>query len=107
MGYHWDPGCVVILLGLTAWYSQRVYTSMMTKARTLHSISDSSYMLGYIDYYWCFNYVDIEKEWTRDIKRDVGIMTRTISDVGKRGNDSEKIIELTWDFFGHGRFLWP
>ena len=58
-------------------------------------ISDSSYMLGYIDYYWCFNYVDIEKEWTRDIKRDVGIMTRTISDVGKRGNDSEKIIELT------------
>jgi hypothetical protein len=36
-------------------------------------ISDTSYVLGYIDYYYCFNYVDIEKEWLRDISKDVGL----------------------------------
>lgn len=36
-------------------------------------ISDTSYVLGYIDFYYCFNYVDIEKEWLRDISNDVGL----------------------------------
>lgn len=36
-------------------------------------ISDTSYVLGYVDYYYCFNYVDIEKEWLRDISHDVGL----------------------------------
>jgi predicted chitinase len=36
-------------------------------------ISDAAFVGGYIDYYYCFNYVDIEKEWTRDISGDIGI----------------------------------
>jgi hypothetical protein len=38
-------------------------------------ISDTSFMSGYIDYYYCFNYVDVEKEMKRDISKDVGIET--------------------------------
>ena len=42
-------------------------------------IDDESYMGGYIDYYYCFNYVDIEKEMKRDISKDVGIDTGGMS----------------------------
>jgi hypothetical protein len=45
-----------------------------------HSYTDDeSYTGGYIDYYYCFNYVDIEKEMKRDISSDVGIDTSGIS----------------------------
>lgn len=37
--------------------------------------SESSFMAGYIDYYYCFNYVDIQKEFTRDNSKDVCINT--------------------------------
>ena len=42
-------------------------------------ISDTSYVLGYIDYYYCFNYVDIEKEWQRDISNDVGLASTGVN----------------------------
>ena len=42
-------------------------------------IDDEAYMGGYIDYYYCFNYVDIEKEMKRDISKDIGIDTAGIS----------------------------
>ena len=42
-------------------------------------IDDESYMAGYIDYYYCFNYVDVEKEMKRDISKDVGIDTAGVS----------------------------
>jgi len=42
-------------------------------------ISDNSFVLGYIDFYYCFNYVDIEKEWIRDISNDVSISSRGLS----------------------------
>jgi hypothetical protein len=42
-------------------------------------ISDTSYVLGYIDFYYCFNYVDIEKEWLRDISNDVGLASTGIN----------------------------
>ena len=42
-------------------------------------IDDEAYMVGYIDYYYCFNYVDVEKEMNRDISMDVGIDTAGIS----------------------------
>jgi len=38
-------------------------------------ISDKSFMAGYIDFYYCFNYVDLEKESTRDNSKDVGVET--------------------------------
>lgn len=41
--------------------------------------SDSSFIVGYIDYYYNFNYVDIEREFSRDIKNDVGIDTGGLS----------------------------
>jgi hypothetical protein len=42
-------------------------------------IDDEAYMVGYIDYYYCFNYVDVEKEMKRDISKDVGIDTSGMS----------------------------
>ena len=50
-------------------------------------ISDTSYVLGYIDYYYCFNYVDIEKEWIRDISNDVGLASSGINHLNE---DSQK-----------------
>jgi hypothetical protein len=42
-------------------------------------ISDNSFILGYYDYYWCYNCIDIEKEWNRDIKNDLGLNTQGLS----------------------------
>lgn len=38
-------------------------------------VSEKSFMWGYIDYYYCFNYIDIEKELGRDITEDIGMET--------------------------------
>ena len=54
-------------------------------------ISDESFMAGYIDYYYCFNYVDVEKEMKRDISNDIVIDTGGFDDTGK---DDEKISKL-------------
>ena len=42
-------------------------------------ISDESFMAGYIDYYYSFNYVDIEKEMKRDISKDICLETGGVS----------------------------
>ena len=57
-------------------------------------ISDSSFMLGYIDHYWCFNYVDIEKEWNRDISGDVGINSQGMSQISESNSESIKILPM-------------
>lgn len=57
-------------------------------------ISDESFVLGYIDYYWCFNYVDIEKEWKRDISNDVGLLSTGFSSVDE---DTIQKLSLTND----------
>lgn len=46
-------------------------------------ISDTSYILGYIDFYYCFNYVDIEKEWLRDISSDVGLSSTGMNNLNE------------------------
>lgn len=57
---------------------------------TQHSyISDDSFLKSYIDFYWCLNYVDIEKEWKRDTSSDVGLNTQGISSIEK-----EKIVPM-------------
>lgn len=56
-------------------------------------ISDNSFVLGYIDFYYCFNYVDIEKEWTRDIKNDVSIESRGLSQFTD-AEEEDKIVPL-------------
>jgi len=54
-------------------------------------ISDTSYMSGYIDYYYCFNYVDVEKEMTRDNTSDVGVETGD----GIKVDSDEKLFRLS------------
>jgi hypothetical protein len=53
-------------------------------------ISDESYLIGYIDYYYCFNYLDIEKELNRDISNDVNIDTSSANKA-----DSDNVKETT------------
>lgn len=55
-------------------------------------ISDTSFMAGYIDYYYCFNYVDVEKEMNRDISKDSGIDTGGFQ---SSKTDADKIVPLT------------
>ena len=57
-------------------------------------ISDESFMVGYIDYYYCFNYVDIEKEMKRDITNDVGIDTSVLAKHSSI-NDEARISRLS------------
>lgn len=57
-------------------------------------ISDESFMAGYIDYYYCFNYVDIEKEMNRDNSKDVGIDTSGVSQQSKP-DETQRIMPLT------------
>ena len=56
-------------------------------------ISDKSFMLGYIDYYYCFNYVDIEKEQSRDIGGDI-IIDTSGSSQASNAQDQDRIIPL-------------
>jgi len=43
-------------------------------------VSEKSFMRGFIDYYYCLNFVDVEKEMNRDIKNDVCVDTPIQSD---------------------------
>ena len=58
-------------------------------------ISEESFMAGYIDFYYCFNYVDIEKEMKRDITKDVGIDTGGIDKPSEKDVDKIKSLKLT------------
>lgn len=55
-------------------------------------ISDDSFMIGYIDYYYSFNYVDIEKEWRRDISDDVALVSQGL--MSKSGSQPDRIIRM-------------
>lgn len=61
-------------------------------------ISDEAFTGGYIDYYYCFNYVDIEKEMNRDASSDVGIDTSGLSEQSVK-DETERIssLKLTTD----------
>ena len=56
-------------------------------------ITDETFMAGYIDYYYCFNYVDVEKEMNRDASKDIGINTSSISEQSKK-DESERLLNL-------------
>ena len=55
-------------------------------------ISDKSFMVGFIDYYYCFNYVDVDKELKRSNANDKYIDTSSFDDGGVK--DTEKIQQL-------------
>jgi hypothetical protein len=64
----------------------------------MHSyINDQAFMMGYIDFYYCLNFVDIEKEWQRDNNTDVGIDNSTIGMVATSNEENRlsKIILTT------------
>jgi len=54
-------------------------------------LSEESFMAGYIDYYYCFNYVDVEKEMQRDVSDDMSIETGGFDTENK---EPEKISSL-------------
>jgi hypothetical protein len=54
--------------------------------------SEKSYMCGFIDYYYCFNFVDVEKEWNRDNSKDMCIYSSGLDD--GRADDTEKLSRL-------------
>jgi len=56
-------------------------------------INDESYMAGYIDYYYCFNYVDLEKEMNRDATKDLGINSSAMSEQSKP-DEVERLVSL-------------
>lgn len=69
-----------------AWNKKSQSYGDFIKEITRHSfISDSSFTKTYIDYYYSLNYVDLEKEWNRDIDNDLGLNTTGISSAD--GND--------------------
>jgi hypothetical protein len=55
-------------------------------------ISERSYMSGFIDYYYCFNFVDVEKEWNRDNTKDMCIDSGGLDDGSV--DDNNKLIPL-------------
>lgn len=72
------------------WRRRGISTQSFLTEIIRHSyISDDSFLMGYIDYYWCFNYVDLEKEWKRDISNDVALNTQGISSV-----EGEEIVPM-------------
>jgi hypothetical protein len=78
-----------------SWKRNGVLLKDFIKDIIRHSyISDDSFMVGYIDYYYCFNYVDVEKEWNRDISEDVGISSQGVTQLSKNQKESDKVERL-------------
>lgn len=57
-------------------------------------LSDESFVAGYIDYYYNFNFVDIQKEMSRDINNELGIMSNSLGEILKLSdiNDIGRLI---------------
>lgn len=62
-------------------------------------LSDQTFLLYYIDYYYNINFVDIEKELGRNIKEELGVANTGIEEISKI-DDKEKVskLYLTNDF---------
>lgn len=53
-------------------------------------ISDESFVSGNIDLFYNFNFVDVQKELSRDINQELGVMTSGLAEVLKIPNDPER-----------------
>lgn len=71
----------------------KLFRTFITDIISHSYISDKTFLIGYIDFYYCFNYVDIEKEWIRDISKDVGINSRGLNHLNTK-EESEKVVQL-------------
>lgn len=70
------------------------YQTFLKEVLSHSYVSDDSFLMAYIDFYWCLNYVNLEKEWKRDISNDLGLNTQGVSSIGK---DEIVNMELTND----------
>ena len=78
-----------------AWKNpQKKIYEFMSSIVSRSYIDDESFMGAYIDYYYCFNYVDIEKEMSRDNSKDLGIDTSGTSQQATP-DELNRIIPLT------------
>lgn len=76
-----------------AWRRNGISTKQFFKNILEHSyISDDSFMVGYIDFYYSFNYVDVEKEWKRNISSDVGLISQGLA--SKAGPQADRIVKM-------------
>lgn len=58
-------------------------------------ISDNSFLIGYIDFYYNLNYIDIQKELSRDISNELGVISNNLKDILKSvDNDNSTIGNL-------------
>jgi hypothetical protein len=71
---------------------ERVYNFINSILETSYK-SDESFLLGYIDYYYHFNYVDIEKELNRNLKEELGISSFGLEEAAQI-KDKEKLASL-------------
>ena len=72
----------------------KLFRTFMSDIISHSYISDTTFLIGYVDFYYCFNYVDIEKEWNRDISTDVGINSKGLSHLNSNKDESEKVVKL-------------
>lgn len=56
-------------------------------------VSDDSFVIGYIDHYYNYNFVDIQKELSRDITQELGVVSVGIAELFKV-NDIKNISRL-------------
>lgn len=76
------------------WKNPSKYTfEFMSNIMSNSYIDDKSYVFGYIDFYYCMNYVDLEKEFNRNNSSDLMIDTTYLSKDSTK-NEEERLTKL-------------
>lgn len=57
-------------------------------------INDDTFVMSYIDYYYCLTFVDVQKEIERDISKDVGLASTGMSMAGEEKSEVEKLVPM-------------
>jgi predicted chitinase len=55
--------------------------------------SDKTFLMSYIDLYYCLTYVDLQKEFDRDIKKELGVANMGLEEIAKI-DDKERVSRL-------------
>lgn len=71
----------------------QTWRDFMTSIIQHSYIADTQFTMGYIDFYYSFNYIDVEKEWQRDNSTDVGISLGSQNKLTS-ANEEEKLQRL-------------
>jgi len=79
------------------WLQRESYLEFMVNTMKRSYLSDDSYLIGYIDYYYCFNYIDVEKEFKRDITNDINIDSSGMNSVSDDDVKEKTKLEFTND----------